>query len=67
MIVDNTSMTVRSPMTTNRQYMYDPSTNYDSNAQNYNGQQQMYGNQPNYGNNYNANQYNRNYVQGITF
>ena len=67
MIVDNTLMTVRSPTTTNRQYMYDGNLNYNSNPQNYNGLQ-IYTNQPNYANAYNANnQYNRNYVQGNIF
>ena len=67
MIVENTSMTTRSPMTTNRQYnMYDGNVTYNSNPQNYNGQQ-MYSNQQNYGNGFNTNQYNRNIVQGIIF
>lgn len=60
-------MTMRSPMTTNRQYMYDGNANYNANPQNYNGQQ-MYSNQPNYAHDYDANnQYNRNYVQGNIF
>lgn len=53
-------------MTTNRQYMYNGNTNFNSNPQNFDGQP-MYSNQQNYGNGYNMNQYNRNYVQGIFF